>query len=206
MLINSLLTANFPPLLAPPFNDTRINNSIRSNQRPFHPNAFPFPTGGGKEEQRGGRVLFAGISWPGCAEDTYGRTNEYSMKKGEAWSKVLKRTIGGPASWIPRNLLGNFSRQPNATVDFSAGRKTEISHSVLVRRSAHPLKRQPCWDQDLFKLPDVFPLFLLPLSSITRARLWFISWTKELGFVATFPLAKFSTLFSANIMRIYTRR
>lgn len=48
----------------------------------------------------------------------------------------MKRTIG-PAR-IPRNLLGNFSRQPNATVDFSAGRKTEISHTVVVPRSLLP--------------------------------------------------------------------
>lgn len=80
--------------------------------------------------------------------------------------KGLKGTIG--------ESRGNFSRQPNATVDFSADRKTEIS--LVVRRPAAPLPSLPLsltasqpasWDRRLFKLPDVFPLFP-PLSSITR--------------------------------------
>lgn len=80
--------------------------------------------------------------------------------------KGLKGTIG--------ESRGNFSRQPNATVDFSVDRKTEISHSsrcsTIGRPSSlfpSPASQPASWDRRLFKLPDVFPLFL-PLSSITR--------------------------------------
>lgn len=58
-------------------------------------------------------------------------------EKGAAqWGGViesLERTISGES----RGLLGNFSRQPNASVDFSADHKTEISQGVVVRSAVY---------------------------------------------------------------------